>query len=218
MPTTFPNTGSQIERTGEGTQGHTTTGLSTQIIIKVNGVAIGALQNLTVRQNRALERVREIGVDGVIEIVPRSATEYELNATRVVFDCLRMPEAFSRGFRFIAAQRVPFDIEVFDMSNMSPNVEVNDNSQGVVVMTYKNCWFTTYETPYQADNYIISETANMWAETAFITFPSNQYPEHLRDFDPQTDATSGVEKQVNFGFRRGAMDASGIVKSIFEEG
>lgn len=217
MPTVFPNTGSQIERTGAGTQGQTTTGLSTQIIIKVNGVAVGALQSLSVAQTRGLERVREIGVDGVIEIVPNRATEYVITANRIVFDALRLPEAFSRGFRFIAAQRIPFDIEIYDMGSMDPNVSANEKSQGIVVMTYKNCWFTEYTTPYNADNYIITETSTIWAETAFVTFPAEEYPEHLRSFEYQTDKNAGVEKEVNFGHRRGALDASGIIKSVFEE-
>jgi hypothetical protein len=210
--TTFPNTGSQIERVND--QGQTTTGLSTQIVIKVANQPVGALQRLTISQNRPLARIREIGVDGVIEIVPQGATEYELTAERVVFDQLRIPEAFTRGFRFIAAQRIPFDIEVYDMSNMEPNETLESTSSGLIIMTYKNCWFTRYETPYQAENYIITETANIWAETAYVSFPVDELPSDLRDLPRQYDQ-AGVEKEVNSGYRRGALDASGIVNSVF---
>ena len=95
----FPNTQTNIEAGPR-----TNSGLSTQIIIKVFNSPVGALQNLQVTQNRGLARIVEVGTDGVIEIVPNKATEYELSATRIVFDQLRLPEAFSRGFRFIASQ------------------------------------------------------------------------------------------------------------------
>lgn len=86
---TFPNTGSNIN------DGHrTSSGLSTQIIIKVSNNPVGALQQLSVAQNRPLQRIQEIGTDGVIEIVPNSATTFELTANRIVFDQLRLPESF----------------------------------------------------------------------------------------------------------------------------
>jgi hypothetical protein len=209
----WPNTGSQMS------EGRTNSGLSTQIIIKINDVAVGALQNLSVSQNRPLVRVKEIGTDGTIEITPQGATEYELTAGRVVFDQLRLPEAFSRGFRFIAAQRIPFDIEIFDIGSVNPANADPTNQNGTIVMTYKNCWFTRYETPYTADNYLITETATIWAETAFISnldknvaIPNSG---GKRGIAAETDA-EGIEKGVNHGGRRGAMDASGVFNSIMK--
>jgi len=210
---TFPlNTGSILDRTtGES---NTNTGLSTQIIIKVHDQAVGALQSLRVTQGRNLERIKEIGTDGVIEIVPNQATTFELEATRIVFDQLRLPEAFSRGFRFINAQRVPFNIEVFDISSIAPPGSSTD-SPGVVVMTYKNCWFNRYDTPYAADNYLITETAGIWAETAYISnLQGIDIPANSRGFDAQTD-TENIERSVNLGQRRGSLDASGLINSIF---
>mgnify|MGYP001598576630 CR=1 FL=1 len=212
---TITNTGSQMD------QGQTNSGLSTQIVIKVNNgkTTIGALQRFDVRQNRPLYRVKEIGTDGVIEIVPQSATEFEITASRVVFDQLRLPESLARGFRFINAQRVPFDIEVFDISSVDPaGGAQNSSSSGVVVMTYKNCWFTSYSTPYAADNYIITEEASIWAETAFISNLGSNFDIPLsggiRGIAAQTDAEL-IERSVNIGNRRGALDASGIFNSLF---
>src|SRR5271168_3873932 len=106
----FPNTGTTVNPDS------TSSGLSTQIIIKVNGNPVGALQTLTVDQTRSVQRISEIGTDGTVEIVPNKAAEYKLTTGRIVFDQLRLPEAFSRGFRFIGAQRLPFDIEIYDTS------------------------------------------------------------------------------------------------------
>lgn len=202
----FPNTGSNINA------GHrTNSGLSTQIIIKVFNNPVGALQQLSVAQNRPLQRIQEIGTDGVIEIVPNSATTFELTANRIVFDQLRLPESFSREFRFINAQRVPFDIDVIDISGTDPNSP--DDTQNQSIMTYKNCWFTRYETPYTADNYIITETASIWCETAYHVQVGRDGS--LRPVERQTD-NAGIEAEVNSGKRLGALDAAGLIQSLFE--
>jgi len=225
MPNTFSNTGSMIGgHSGSGTltQNAINTTLSTQIVIKVDDVAVGALQSVVINQNRALARIKEIGTDGVIEIVPVGATEFDLAITRIVFDQLRLPEAFKRGFRFINAQRLPFDILVIDLSGTIPNVGLTTGDAGVAV-TFKNCWFTSYSTPFNAGEYLISETGNIQCETAFISYPSdpggNSIPNGggLRGILPQTDG-AGIEAAVNWGGnRRGALDAAGLINSVFSE-
>lgn len=223
MANNYPNTQSLVEghsAGGAGVQANAmNTGLSTQIIIKVHGNPVGALQRLTVAQARPLFRVQEIGTDGVIEIVPQNATTFELTAERIVFDQLRLPESFSKGFRFINSQRLPFDIEVIDFSGTAPNAVIEDNNN-LITMTYRNCWFTRYDTPYTADNYVITETGTLWCETAFLSTPTTSaengipYSGGLRGIQPTTD-NAGIEQAVNIGDRRGSMDASGVIKSIF---
>lgn len=215
------NTGTTLDANNGSPR--TASTLSTQIIIKVGNNPVGALQRLNVTQNRQLQRIQEIGTDGIIEIVPNQATTYELRVERIVFDLLRLPEAFSRGFRFIASQRVPFDIEVFDITNADENARLGEDpasDANVVTMTYKNCWFQSYETPYAADNYLITETANIWAESAFIGSGLGQGQDipaggGLRGIEAQTDG-GGVEREVNTGGRLGSLSAAGLVNSFFE--
>jgi len=218
MANFVPNTGSLVAQglNDNPDEGRTTAGLSTQIIIKVNNVPVGALQELRVTQNRPLQRINEVGTDGNIEIVPLRSTEFELAATRIVFDQMRLPEAFARDFRFINAQRIPFDIEIFDINDANQNAAVDAQSGNVVVMKYVNCWFTNYVTPYQAETYIISETASIWAETGFVATPKDTEIQYLRDDVGlrQTD-DQGVEDDVNKGARRGGVDASGLVRAVF---
>ena len=214
----FPNTDSTILRgTDEGSaEGRTSTGLSTQIIIKVNNQAVGALQNLTVNQARPLIRVNEIGTDGNVEIVPQSSPTYELSVVRVVFDQMRLPEAFSRSFRFIGSQRIPFDIEIYDLNNADTQNADVARGGGIVVHKYVNCWFYNYSTPYTAENYLISETATIWAETGYVSSPDTTPPPNLRSLEAQTDNTSGIERAANQGDRRGGVDAGGIINAVFE--
>lgn len=211
--TSFPNTGTQFD--GQ----RTNSGLSTQIIVKVNNIAVGALQNFTVNQARPLKRINEIGTDGNIEIVPQSSPTYDLAVTRIVFDQLRVSEAFSRAFRFIGAQRIPFDIEVYDMQSTSVNQPEGAN---IIVMTFRNCWFTAMSTPYGVDDYTVLETATIWAETAYVSTPAagasaTFFPATLRETDPQLETSGNIERATNQGQRRGSLDASGIVNSLFTD-
>ena len=206
----FPNTQTTVDSTG------TSTGLSTQIIIQINDVAVGALQSFQVAQARGLNRVKEIGTDGVIEIVPQQATEFTITANRLVFDQLRLPEAFQRGFRFINAQRIPFEIKVFDVGQSDPLSADPAADPNVIVMTYTGCWFSDYSTPFNADNYLITETATIWAENGFVSAGISPDFSGItgRAFDFEANA---IEQEVNFGSsgRRGALDAAGMLNAKF---
>lgn len=146
-------------KTGSILNSNIHTGLSTQIIIKVNDEPVGAIQQLSETQTRGIKRITEVGVDGVIEMVPQSATEVNLQATRVAFDGLSLPEAFSRGFKNIQSQRIPFDIVVIDQQT--------GTGSNAVVTTYHDCWFSSVGTTYSSSDYIISQTATIQATKVF---------------------------------------------------
>lgn len=109
----YPNSGSSTSPN----RGKTATGLSTQIIIKVQDYTVGAIQELRVNQNRTLRRFNEVGTDGVIEIIPTTPTAVNVTVSRIVFDGMNIPEAFGRAFMNIQAQRIPFNIDIFDMQH-----------------------------------------------------------------------------------------------------
>lgn len=134
------------------------TGLSTQIVVLVGDEPVGAIQDLNITQTRSLYRARELGLDGILEVVPNNSTEYQATITRIVFDRLRLPEAFSRGFVNIKSQLVPFDIEILDRSGGA------QDSGSDVVHKLVSCWFNTYNPRYQANDFIISESATIYFE------------------------------------------------------
>lgn len=198
---------SEYPATGSTLTSNISTGLSTQIVIKVGSDTVGAVQTLNVNQTRNLIRVVEIGLDGTLEIVPQQRAEVTINVTRVVFDRLRLSEAFARGFVNIKSQRLPFDVLIIDRTLGSDN--------NAVTHTYTNCWFQNYTTPYNADNYIISETGVIWAEDVSSRFGSsaNVAQGGARDMKPQIEP---IERAADRGERRGTMDAPGIVDAVFE--
>ena len=197
---TYPKTGSTL-------QSSISAGLSTQIIVKVGSDSVGAIQRLQVRQSRPLQRLVELGLDGTLEIVPNQRAEVQLTVSRIVFDRLRLPEAFERGFLNIHSQRLPFDILVID--------QTGGEEQNAITHTYVNCWFADYSTPYQADNYIITEEATIQAETVYTRLGSsaNAATGGARDMKPQIET---IERSADIGERRGTMDAPNLINAAFE--
>lgn len=189
------------------------TGLSTQIIIKVDGQSVGAIQSLSVTQNRPLRRIQEVGTDGVIEIVPNNATTVDLQVQRIVFDRKRLPESFARGFLNIHAQRNPFDIFVFDFASVEPDtldetfdVTTNDN---VVTTIYENCWFGNLQTTYNATDYIITESAQVQAEFVHSYINGDPTQNAAVRANPAND--DPLERLADTN-RRGSLDARGLTR------
>lgn len=206
----------------------TQTGLSTQILVVVDEQPIGAIQSLSVSQSRNIERVKEVGTDGTIELVPTGATEVSLSIQRIVFDKKRLTESFSRGYLNIHAQRIPFDIFVYDFQNATSSTEqggqpgdglalareLDPNNSfdaprdgtGVITTVYENCWFKSLKVSYEASNYIITEDADVECE----------WVHSFRDGDPSTPASleipsfdDALERMADAG-RRGSLDARGL--------
>lgn len=154
---TYPQSGSLLEN-------RINSGLSTQITIKVNSTTVGAIQRLSITQNRDLYRWEEIGTDGVVEIHPKGAAKIDLAVERIVFDGMRLPEAFARGFVNLQAQRVPFDIHIIDKTEMKYTGDA-------IVHVLNNCWFRQYNPQFRSDSFIVSESAQIWCE--YITTTRN---------------------------------------------
>lgn len=157
-------------------------GLSTQIIIKVQGYngdwyTVGAIKRFNVTENRNLVNVQEVGTEGIVQIHPNGAQPIELQVERVVFDYQRLTAALQRGFGHIINQRIPFDIVVLDYNPYSfSGNEAREGSRGspstLVQTRYVNCWFKSLGFSYESENYQITETAGLSCETVYDTLPA----------------------------------------------
>lgn len=143
-------------------------GLSTQIFIEVDNQRVGAIQSFNPSQSRPIKGIPEVGTDGFIEKVPNGPTQVKISVNRVVFDLMRLPQAFARAFHNIHAQRVPFNIKEYDVSAVGVDFQGADGGlspdvdpKGILVQEYVDCWFTNLSTQYQADNYLISQSADI---------------------------------------------------------
>ncbi len=184
---TYPSSGS-------GIGGKTRVGLYTQMVVKVNNTTVGAIQSITAQQDKKMKIVEEIGTDGIIEIHPAESAKIQLTVNRIVFDNLRLPEAFARGFVNIQAQRIPFDICIIDRSTVKDldltgktkktvdflkrqvrdftgyasrlglGIKATESYSGHIVHTYNNCWITKYTTNYKTESFMILEEATIVCE------------------------------------------------------
>jgi hypothetical protein len=176
-------------------------GLSTQITIKVGVNTVGAIQQLTVNQNREMNVWEEIGTSGVVEIAPKGAAKIDLSVQRAVFDQMRVTEAFSRGFINLQAQRMPFNIEIIDKSDAS-------SFNNILTHTCHNCWFKSYSVPYDANNFLIMENAGIVCE--FITSvrgTTNAVLGGLRGIRYERDS---IERSTDSFGIRGRFDSAGF--------
>ena len=199
-----PQTGSIIESpTG---QDRTGTGISTNIVIKVGPNAVGAIQDMTINENRTITMIDEVGTDGHIDSVPTKSTDISGTCKRIRFDRLRIAEAFSRGFVHVASQRIPFDIVVID--------KWNGDGANAIVTTIKNVWIERLDVTYNAENWIISENMSWKAEaiSSVINGQNQAAQGGERNLQLQIDS---IEQQTDIGKRRGSLDAPGLLQAIF---
>jgi hypothetical protein len=204
----YPNTGTIFDNTDNGSK--TRTGRSTQIVVYVEGEPVGAIQSFNESQNRSVKPISEVGTDGVIELVPNQPAKISLTINRIVFDGLSLPEAFSRGYRNIHAQRIPFDIVVID--------KFTGDGDNAVVTTYHNCFFTQLGKNYTVNDYTIQESASVTAEFMSSTraggpVADSQGVSGAREIPGRQ--TDSVEQSADTGVRRGPLDFSGLISAAY---
>jgi hypothetical protein len=209
----YPHTGSILTDAGRNV---TRTGVSTEIIIQVDGNPIGAIQTISYKEDRAIHMIDEVGTDGHIDSVPQKATDISGDCTRVRFDNLRMASAFSRGYIHAASQRIPFDIVILDIfaadEDDAGSFEASDN---VITTVIKNVWIRNLGVTYTANDFVISETMSWVAEHiySYLGQGQNVVPASNARQIPIIDNDT-FERQTDLGKRRGALDAAGLINVV----
>lgn len=192
----------------------TSVSLSTNIIIKVNNVAVGAVTSLSINEKRSIKPIDAIGFDGHIDSAPNSSTDISGSCNRTRFDRLRIAQAFQRSFIHPSAQIYPFDILIIDAQDTA--------SASQIVTTIKNVWISNIDVTYSADNFIISDSMQWTAETIFSTAgngPVGNLPSPRGDYKPALIGNglySDIERSVDQGKagRRGSLDAGGLLSLV----
>jgi hypothetical protein len=213
----YPYTGSPVSSSA------TSTGLSTQILVKVDGIAVGGIQSMSIDQRRPLRPITEVGTDGHVEVVPNGATTFEITISRIYFDRKTITEALGRQFINIQAQRYPFDIYVYDFHNVSASsldssFDVADSdatdgtvTSGVMVTVYENCWIGSKRESFTSSDYIITQDVSVTAEFCH-TFMDNVNTSASKAPLPADDderTLAQLERLVDVS-RPGSLDARGL--------
>lgn len=210
MAAVYPQTGTAFTN-GAG-KNRIGAALSTNIIIKVGDSPIGAIQNITVNENRAIQMINEVGTDGHVDSAPRASTEITGNCTRIRFDRLRMAEAFSRGFVHVHSQRYPFDIDIIDTWR-------GDGSSQILTVI-RQVWIQSISYSYTADNFVISEQMSFTAEAIeshMVQSGQNVTSAAEGGGRSLTFFSDAIERAADVGSRRGSMDAPGLISAFLED-
>lgn len=218
------NTGSTLSQ-GNG-RNKTSTGISTNIIIMVEGRAVGAIQTMSVNETRSIKQIDEVGTDGHVDSVPNQSTTITGSCNRIRFDRLRVAEAFSRGFVHVASQVYPFDIVILDKQKSDTGLQIST--------VIKNVWIKSIEVNYTATDWVIAETMGWEAERIFsiLNGGSNPYSsggtpvasggeigvEHMGagrygKFNIKSGNIVNIEQLADTGSggRGGGLDAAGLI-------
>lgn len=183
----------------------TGTHLSTNIVIKVGDNVVGAVQEMSVDEQRDVKMIDEVGTDGSIDSAPTSSAKYTGSCQRIRFARVRIAHAFQRGFVHVGSQRIPFDIEIHD-------IFADSDQNNAIVTVLKNVWITKIGYKYGADNWIITETMDFKAETIF-SFVNSTNGNVVTDVAYRNT----FEQAADRGQLRGALDAAGILNAFLDD-
>jgi hypothetical protein len=210
---TYPHTGSQLTDAGRNV---TRTGVSTNIIIQVDGNPIGAIQSLSINEARNIQMIDEVGTDGHIDSVPNKSTNINGSCKRVRFDNLRVASAFSRGFVHVCAQRIPFDIVVLDIfAADEDDADGFNGSDNVITTVIKNVWIKSIKVDYSSQDFVVSENMDWEAEHIYSYLGQGSSAASAPEARQlQVIDNDAFEKAADTGKRRGALDAAGLIKVI----
>ncbi|MFA5758011.1 MAG: hypothetical protein WC942_01340, partial [Clostridia bacterium] len=194
----------------------TRTGVSTNIIIQVDGNPIGAVATLSINEAREIAMIDEVGTDGHIDSVPKRSTDISGSCKRTRFDNMRIATAFSRGFVHVAAQRIPFDILILDIfAADEDDADGFNGADNVITTVIRNVWISKIGVTYQAQDFVIVEDLDWKAEYiySYLGQGNSVVPGPLARQIPIID-NDPFERQADLGKRRGGLDAAGLIKIV----
>lgn len=214
-----PNTGSTLTlNTGVN---KTSTGLSTNIIILVNQTPVGAIQSLSVQEQRTIKAISEVGTDGVIDSVPTGSTQISGSCSRIRFDGMRMAEAFGRAYVHVASQIYPFDIVILDKQKRDQKNQIST--------IIKNVWIKSISYDYNVNDWVVADRMDWQAETIYsvrnggtnasvngtasMSVATGGERQILSAAINTGDGVNNIERVVDTGGagRRGSLDAAGLI-------
>jgi len=192
----------------------TSSSLSTNILVLVNDIPIGAVQELSITEARSVTMINEVGTDGVIDSVPTQSTKISGSCRRIRYDALRITEAMGRSFLHLQSQVYPFDFVIIDRNRRGGNK---------ISTVIKNVWLTNIQYSYSSNEWIITDNVNWEAETIYSTLVGTGGSAAtggdlgIKSSGPfNSEFVNDVERQVDSGKsgRRGSLDSGGLLDIV----
>lgn len=190
------------------------TSLSTNILVLVNDIPIGAVQELRVQEQRQVQMIQELGTDGNVDSTPTASTKISGSCRRIRYDALRVTEAMGRGFLHLQSQAYPFDFVIIDRNRRAGNK---------ISTVIKNVWLTSLSYSYSATEWIIQDDVQWEAETIYSTLVGTGASAAtggdlgIKASGPfNAEFTNDIERVVDRGAngRRGSLDSGGLLDLV----
>lgn len=130
---------------------------STNIKIRCNDRVIGMIQSFNIAENRTVNKLQSIGVEGVIQAVPSNTNGGSITAQRIALYGEKIYDAFGiddwsgdskKLFSTLKDQRLPFEIEV---------ETVTPDGMPSYRETYLDCWISSYKKSFTVQTITVSE-------------------------------------------------------------
>lgn len=193
----------RIKAPADPARNRTGTHLSTNIYVAVDDLPVAAVNQLQVTEARTIKTIPEVGTDGFIDSAPQASTDISGTCRRTRFDGKRIAEAFRRGFLHVSAQRMPFDIQVYDL--------IQGDEENVVITTIENVWIENISYTYSAEDFIIVDEMR-WKAEAINSVRGGDGTSAISD--TRSVYINPFEGQADIGNYRGALDAAGLINAF----
>lgn len=135
---------------------------STNIDILSNGVTVGMIQSFTITENRDINKLQEIGTEGVVQAVPGNTKGGSLNVNRMALYGSNLWDAVGlvgvkntdntiQIFQTLKNQRVPFEIQI----------KTPRSNTDFYYETYIDCWLSSYSKTFAVGTITVAEQATI---------------------------------------------------------
>lgn len=185
----------------------TATHLSTNIIIKVDGNTVGAVQSMSVREERQVTQWSEVGGDGIIDSAPTQSATVAGSCSRIRFDRMRIAESLSRSFLHVKSQRIPFDFEIHDtFADADPG--------NAIITVIKNVWMKQISYNYKSSDFIIIDDMDWIGEDIYSLLNNGNVAQAVANGRSNPIKLNAFEREADRGLYRGALDANGLISAL----
>jgi len=182
-----------------GTNGGALAVATTNIDIFSNGQRVGFIQNASPSEQRTINKIAELGTEGVVQSVPSNTTGGSLSVSRIaiynssLFNALGLTQSgqfekvtknpgsnqlsndsykvYSNVFKTLKDQRVPLEIEI---KTKIPVTTSGGTTYKIMTDSYVDCWLNSYSKAVSSQTITVTESATIMYSEVYTTISGQQ--------------------------------------------
>lgn len=144
---------------------------STNIDIKINGQRVGLMQSFSRQESREVQRIMEIGSEGLVQLVPQNyqggTLECEALAVygRLFFRAIKIkdygaPQSYIANYNpvgMLVQNRIPITVEVTTRGRRFGQGGIDAPKMSMLKETFYGCFLTSYSKSVSANDITVAE-------------------------------------------------------------